>query len=242
MARRTVTPLVVAALLLIGFCLYLGDRLTVAQGTGSPDRTQQALQRLTAPQRERARIHATQFKSTSRLLDEKLSVRITQDYTDVADKPLADVLKDMVCRSDGVFVGSVNAVEVNPTEDGTFLFSDYMTTIIDVVRTTVAAGLQIGQTVVVSRPGGETTIDGVRVAATINTFPPLVVGSSYLFFVRRNAQAEALLTLSRRDVFEALATNLRPIGGGIPATDTSVGSSGLTRSATRDMLGRFVCR
>jgi hypothetical protein len=111
------------------------------------------------------------------------------DY-DKLKKTTAQIFKNLACSSDAVFIGALDAVAVFPTEDGTFLFSEYS------VRPTEDFPARQGRiaplnSATVLWPGGTTQIEGTTVSARITGHPSLEVGARYLIFATRVAETGA---------------------------------------------------
>lgn len=106
----------------------------------------------------------------------------TSLWSEAGSQPCQGGLPKAGLRYWGGFVGQVVDVTTLPTENGRFLFSDYRVQITEVHRQPLASPLlKEGATVVVTRPGGEFTVDDVVVTASIRSFPPLTVGTTYSF-------------------------------------------------------------
>jgi len=100
-----------------------------------------------------------------------------------------------------VFLGEVLSVEVFPTENGAFLFSDYQVRPTQVIRATKGSKFVKGANVSVSRPGGQITVDGRQFSATHNVYPPLRIGATYLFFTEYLPKSRSYPTRSS-ELFE----------------------------------------
>jgi hypothetical protein len=154
---------------------------------GREDRTTPLLTQMNERQRAHSRAHGP-FKTTTRPLDELLSVHIIGEPTPSPDVASPDVefetLENAKCETDAAVVGIIENAQSFPTEDGTFLFTDYVVRLNDVLRAGGEQPLSRDGSIVLTRAGGTISIAGKRVSAYANDLPPLYVGATYLLFVR----------------------------------------------------------
>ena len=170
------------------------------------DRTNPALERMTPAQREHARIFRDISNSKSKLLDEQVSVTVTLDFIgSTPTKTFATHLRELICSSDVAFVGEVISAQSFPTEEGSFLFSEYAVSPKETLR---QRSISLTSPVTLIRPGGAIVVDGVRVTAEINTFPSLVVGRTYLFF---GEVLQRTAAVNSTETYELLGQSVRPL-------------------------------
>jgi hypothetical protein len=225
-----------------------------AQGNSSPqspqaatrkpgvDRTTPALQQMT--ERQRAIAHALRGYSPSktRLLDDQASVDISDEeyFGDPNKRPqsLADFLHQQKCSTDSTFLGTVSAAQSFPTEDGTFLFTEYQVQVTEPIRIPPAASdLNV---ITMIRSGGQMLVEGVSVAATVASTPHLEVGRTYLFFASYNPNLDVFETHGARStllVTDTLLQSLRSLTLG----DADL-KKGAAKVKTLDILRAVVCR
>lgn len=91
----------------------------------------------------------------------------------------ATFVRDRVCESDAVLVGTPTDLRVQFTLDETFLFTDYTVR----VETWIRPALETAREITVSRAGGQVTIAGRTLKAKISD--PLYLKRSYVFFLQR---------------------------------------------------------
>jgi hypothetical protein len=179
------------------------------------------------------RVHGSLFhevKGSTRLLDEKVSVIDFVDRLEQPSRPLAHIVSDLACASDATFSGIVRTAASYPTLDGTFLFSEYGVKVTQIFRKSEAVQFREELTkdplITVIRPGGEMSVEGVRVNATSKDFPALVIGNEYVFFVAYVAETGSFRTADFRGTFtlsNSQARNLKSIQA--DEADLSIGVS-----------------
>ena len=86
----------------------------------------------------------------------------------------------MFCNADAVFLGQVAGAESFPSENGTLIFTDHTIRLGDVLKSPKGVP---GQSVTVSRIGGELRAQGRFGKLVSPNYPPLVTGDDYLLFV-----------------------------------------------------------
>lgn len=212
------------------------------QGGNQSDRTTPILKQMTPKQRRHARLFTNPIYGTSRILDEHVAVDVIEDR--VWKEPtqrLDQILTELACTSDAVFVAHVRSVESWPTEGGHFLFSEYAVTPTEVFRSVNGAPVTPGQAVTVVRPGGQRTSDGLVLTARIDSFPPLEMNGRYVFFLKylpdtgafQPTASEATLIVRGSQVMGTVS---------IPATDANMMGTGAPLSAARTLLRGVICR
>jgi hypothetical protein len=151
------------------------------------DRTTEWLVRMTAREHAHAKVHK-RWNGNTRLLDEMVSVVVEGmpfgSPEGETENEQLNAIQALKCRTNAVFIGLVTAAKSLPTEDGTYLFTDYIVRIDDSFRAPDAQPLLEGDLVTVTRPGGEMHVNNVTVSATSNTEPRLEVGGRYLLFTQ----------------------------------------------------------
>lgn len=96
------------------------------------------------------------------------------------------VLANIACNShsDLVVLGKLGKGVSSPTVDQGFIYTDWDLTVEEIFRNTAATSIQQGETIVVTRPGGELTINGRHVFAEIDRFPRFHPGEEVLLYLR----------------------------------------------------------
>jgi hypothetical protein len=161
------------------------------------DRTTEHQRRMTEKQRGHAKAFG-RFKGDKRLLDEGVSVSehdmfVGSPEGESENAPFERV-QALKCSTDGSFIGLVRGATSLPTEDGTFLFTDYVLEVQHAFRAPAARPLVAGALVTVSRPGGTVHLENRSITASSNMFPPLDIGGRYLMFVSYQPETKDFLS------------------------------------------------
>jgi len=93
-------------------------------------------------------------------------------------------IRSIACDADAIVVGSPKDAETNLTVAGDFLFTDYSIAVASVIKAPSAESLAAGSRIFVTRPGGETRLNGHLVRTGVANFPQLQVNQQYLLFLR----------------------------------------------------------
>ncbi len=152
-----------------------------------------AIAEMTPAQRVHAELYKD-FAGDTKVLDAGIVIErlVHSASSPIAGRTTDKAVGEMACTVDTVFVGQVIGQTVMPTLDGTFLFTDYQVDVTDVIREPKAGSTPARA--VVTRPGGFVERDGVKVGVTVNTWPLLKVGATYLFFGQLVPQTRAYRT------------------------------------------------
>lgn len=251
-------PLLLAAIFVVT-SVWLGARgsthnplqSAVAQPSGQvttipPDKTAPIWRRMTPAQKEHARVFA-EFQGQARIIDNGVSVhRFTTDVlpsNPLPAKTLYDAVKDLKCSVDAVFEGRVVSGESFPTEDGTFLFTDYRVTIDRVFRSPSGPSgshLEPNQDVVVARPGGALIVDGKSIEATVDAFPALETGRTYLLFVKYLPAYRSFQTANSKGALAVEDAHLRALRP-LQPWDRETTKGGLSGDEVRNILSGAEC-
>ena len=102
-------------------------------------------------------------------------------------------LRGISCDADTVVIATPTSAEADTTADGGGLFTDYRFQVESVQKNMDATKLA-NSSIIVTRPGGQTTVNGRNVRVEIRDFPLFVIGHRYLLFLGH---------LKATDTFEA---------------------------------------
>lgn len=91
-------------------------------------------------------------------------------------------LHAIACGADSIMVGQPTSSETDLTESQDFLYTDYRFRVESVLKT--SPGLTNGGEIIVTRPGGELTLNGRKVKTKALDFPLFEIGTRYLLFLR----------------------------------------------------------
>jgi hypothetical protein len=183
MTGSRASSLLAASLFIALLAAHVGTQAQGRPARGTPpDRTTPIQKQMTPAQHRHARLFGD---GGFRLLDWKQNLEVEVDPGfNPATKPLAEVIADLACASDAVFLGVVSDSRSWPTENGTMLFTEYTVHPTEIFRTANSASVTPGRSVTVVRPGGEMSIEGTMVRASINIFPPLEGNERYILFTK----------------------------------------------------------
>jgi hypothetical protein len=164
------------------------------------DRTTPFLLRMTGRQKVHSRLFDTSALST-RLLDvgESLHIDIERFYSALTTQE--EDVRRLVCSSDAAFIATVTSSESLPTYDGLFLFTEYVVQLNEIVRQPPSTTHVRGQSVTLVRIGGQLAVNGRRLTASVNSYPPLRINSHYLIFSKYLSATQSFKTNNPDGVF-----------------------------------------
>jgi hypothetical protein len=110
-------------------------------------------------------------------------------------------LEDLASNSDAIVVGTVTSKTSQLTEDGTFVFTDYILIAEEVLKDYSAAGINPFSNLTVTRPGGKILLNGRVVNAIDKSFGRLVVGSRYVLFLKHVSSTGAYRSVNDKGSF-----------------------------------------
>ena len=93
-------------------------------------------------------------------------------------------LNALVCDADAVVIGTPKSESSQFTENGGFIFTDYEVTVEQVLKGNITSPLQVGDNLIVTRPGGVIQINGRTIRAKLDAFEPFITGERYMLFLR----------------------------------------------------------
>jgi hypothetical protein len=93
-------------------------------------------------------------------------------------------LRSIACVADAIILGLPISAETGVTEAGDFLFTDYVVSVKSIIKARPPEPLIAGSRIVITRPGGETKLNGHEVRMTVANFPLLESNQQYLLFLR----------------------------------------------------------
>jgi hypothetical protein len=209
-----------------------------------PNRTTPIQNTMTPAQRRHGTLHGER-PGNARLLDEKVSVIVDAEpsySTDrLPDRQLKDVIVELACGSDAVFIAVPIRGKSFPTEDGRWLFTDYDVELGRVYRMPDVAGFRTGHHVVVSRSGGEMEVEGERVSAYGNAQPRLKPKGRYLMFVKYDSETNAFYGEGAYAAFEVRGSHTYALWS-LPTSAGDLAANGVANGAMLGMLTNLHCR
>jgi hypothetical protein len=134
-------------------------------------------------------------------------------------------LHAIACDADAILVASSKSSETDLTDGGDFLYTDYLFRVETVLKNPSTSNLSVNSDIIVTRPGGETKINGREVKTEALGFPLFQNNVRYLLFLRY---------LPESKTYEAFrnGTFVLPRDGAVTPIDSSQRIN--TRSARRE--------
>jgi hypothetical protein len=114
-------------------------------------------------------------------------------------------------KSDAIISGRVTKKTSQIAENDSFIFTDYAIEIAEVLRNNLAAPVETGATVTVTRPGGKVVLDDVIVKATDYSFAPLLVDSDVILFLKFIPETGTYCVTEPTASFELDGSSLHPL-------------------------------
>lgn len=96
----------------------------------------------------------------------------------------SNFLKDLSCKADAVFVGTVKNKAAHLTEDETFVYTEYEFLVEDVLKNNSLSPVEANNGVQVTRPGGLIKLDNQVIRVEDKSYEPLQIKKRYLLFLR----------------------------------------------------------
>jgi hypothetical protein len=154
---------------------------------------------MTEAERYRSTLY-TEFDAGHTILDALLSVERTSDWVE-PERPIkwSAMLQVMVCEADFLFLGTVTQARSLPTSTGRFLFTDHSVRVDKTFRARL--GVRPMSPIVVSRPGGHMSVEGVQVEAKASDYPELRPNTQYYFFTHSLGRDNAFSSPEPRGTF-----------------------------------------
>lgn len=95
-----------------------------------------------------------------------------------------EFLTEMTADSDVVLVGMVKEKNSQLTENGKFIFSDYLFQVEDVIMNSPRKPISTSELITLIRPGGKILLNGFTVTATDESYQNLNAGEKYILFLK----------------------------------------------------------
>lgn len=196
------------------------------------DRTTPILQTMTPAQRHHSQLFK-EFSGPMRLLDELVNKNVFRDRVVSSEPvPLSDFARELRCAADSVFVGTVEGRRSLPTEDGTFIFTEYTVVVTETIDTGPNRELREGARVTILQPGGSIQIGEHTTTAFVSDVPELGIGAAYVFFATRIAATGAYRSAHHEGTVSLTDDTARVRS--LPSFSTSEGD--LARGIAKDLF------
>jgi hypothetical protein len=147
---------------------------------------------MTAKQREHSKLYK-EYKTGKKLRDlaaEIGDVKIRRHAGPQGgdlNEPLLSLdkfLQSAACSAEAVVVVVVKSKSSQLTEDEDYVFTDYETTVEEVLKDNASAPIQTKGNITITRPGGTIQLNGRTIEAIDDSFEPLTVGGRYILFLQ----------------------------------------------------------
>ncbi len=123
-----------------------------------------------------------------------------------------DFFAEIVKTSDVIIRGKVVKKTSQITEDDFFIFTDYDVTVSEILKNNLASPIDLGNTVIVTRPGGKIVVDGVVLEFKDHGFLPLPVrGNEVVLFLKFVPDTGAYQTVESSGSYEIVGNSLQPL-------------------------------
>lgn len=120
-----------------------------------------------------------------------------------------EIIQRLTCFADVVIVGTVTKKSSHPTEDQSFIFTDYVINVREVLKRTSPAFIPTNSEITVTRPGGTILINKRKVNALDESFQLLKVGEQYLLFLRFIPETGTYKSIDSGDTFSLKGDKLK---------------------------------
>jgi hypothetical protein len=112
-----------------------------------------------------------------------IELRWTQGPPLIVELDPLSTLEMLTCQNDLVVLGTIGNGTSQPTVDEGYIYTDWNLTIQEVLKNNQKSPVQVGQTIVVTRPGGTLEIGGRHVYARTDS-PQFLSGAEVLLYLR----------------------------------------------------------
>jgi hypothetical protein len=147
------------------------------------------LHEMTATQREHSKLYRQRSRKDLRNTRESVRVILTTPFIEPdgekTTSSIEQLLQRITCEADAIVIGTIEKRTSQFTEDGGFIFTDHDLRVQEIVRNKAPILIQPNETIVITRPGGSLIFDGKIVSVIDKSFAPLLVGNTYLLFLRQ---------------------------------------------------------
>jgi hypothetical protein len=177
------------------------------------------LREMTATQREHSKLYRHPSRRDLRKTKESVQVVFTTPFIEPDDEKtpptIEELLQQITCRADAIVIGTIENKTSQFTEDGGFVFTDHDLRVQEIVKNKAPIPVRPNETIVISRPGGSVIFDGKIVSVIDKSFEALVIGNTYLLFLRQIStgayqavNTESSFELKKNQVRRLTASNL----------------------------------
>ena len=155
---------------------------------------------------------ATKIQDLLKLDDDEIQIRRSLPFPFASsDQVRSDVdeIKRITCAADTIVVGTVQRSASQITEGQSFLFTDYVLQVQQVLKNNSRILIQQEAEINITRPGGAVLIGNKRIAAIDESFLPLRRGKQYLLFLRYLPETESYASIETGESYEVNRNDLK---------------------------------
>jgi hypothetical protein len=125
-----------------------------------------------------------------------------------------DYFSDLARASDAVIRGRVIKKVSQITEDDTFIFTDYDVVVMEIFKNNAVSPLEIGTTILVTRPGGKIIVNEIIMEIRDEQYLPLPASTQeVVLFLKHLPETGAYQATRNTGSFEFVGQILRPLTG-----------------------------
>lgn len=124
-----------------------------------------------------------------------------------------EYLSELTQTSDAVIKGTIIRKVSQITEDDSFIFTDYDIVVTEIIKNNATVPLELGKPIIVTRPGGKITKNGILVKVDDEKFLPLPLNHNVLLFLSFIPETGAYKTTEATGSFELNGSSVRPLTG-----------------------------
>jgi hypothetical protein len=121
----------------------------------------------------------------------------------------ADDIKRITCDADTIVLGTVKRSASQITEGQSFLFTDYVLLVQQVLKNNSRSLIQQEAEIIITRPGGAVLIGNKRVTAIDESIPLLQQGKQYLLFLRYLPETDSFESIETGESYEVNRNDLQ---------------------------------
>jgi hypothetical protein len=114
---------------------------------------------------------------------------------------VSEFFKGLSCSSDAIVVGSVKSKSSHLTEDETFVYTEYVFSIKDVVKDNISSPIKLNSNIEIARPGGVIKLDNRRITVEDKSYETLKKNEDYLLFLHFVASTKGYVVASNQGDF-----------------------------------------
>lgn len=96
----------------------------------------------------------------------------------------SEFLRNLSCAADAIVVGIVRSKAAHLTEDETFVYTEYVFSVEDILKNNSASHVEVNNSIEFTRPGGLIKLDNQVIRVEDKSYPQLETKKKYLLFLK----------------------------------------------------------